>query len=83
MKVPEVDSDMADYTICGLGCGKRTKSGKACRRYITGVFFNPYFTASNPAVMPGKSCDLRNQEWRCWQHLDVINNGVFDTENAI
>lgn len=62
---------MAKYSLV---CRKRTKSGRACQRFIvgdydggeTGVFEHPKLG----------HCDMRNSEWRCWQHDDVLEHGI-------
>lgn len=79
MKTPLVDSEMENGTRCALVCAKKRKDGRSCRRYIVGTFSNPYFYSP---VMPGISCDLRNKEWRCWQHGDVTEFGS-DSEEMI
>jgi len=46
-----------------LGCTGKTKKGKPCKRYIVGSQVGYHFIHKKLG-----DCDIRNQEWRCYQH---------------
>lgn len=74
-RAPLIDADMQAWTRCALPCGKRTKSGKRCKRYIVGTFDGyMYFEAQDRNKFP-RPFDMRNQEYRCYQHEDVEEFG--------
>lgn len=71
----EPDEEEDDYKAerYVLTCGKRTKSGRACQRFIVGLYDGGE-TGSFWHPKLG-TCDMRNKEWRCWQHGDVTERG--------
>lgn len=57
-------------------CGKKTKSGRACIRFITGMLgYNGAFEHSRFGYL-----DLRNKEWRCWQHGNINEFGKHEND---
>ena len=46
-----------------LGCAGKTRKNKSCKRYIVGSQVGYHFIHKKLG-----DCDIRNQEWRCYQH---------------
>ena len=58
-----IHSMTIDQNNVYLSCSKKTLNGTSCRRILVGKQRGYYFESSIYG-----SCDLRNKEWRCYQH---------------
>lgn len=60
------ESSTEEKAVCFLRCSGERKDGEQCSRVIKGYragLGGMYFVHSKLGT-----CDLRNKEWRCWQH---------------